>query len=660
MKAMKLRENFEGRIRNLSLSPSKAGNSLVPLFEGISNAVHAIAQRFGAEALTAGRIKVLIEKTDTPESCSMVVSDNGIGLNDGQFEAFLTMDTTAKARIGGKGVGRLTWLKVFENVSVVSRFQDSSGVKKRSFSFVVDENAPIQNHELTPAKEQVGTEIRLNHMRPEYLAHYPSKHDTVAKKIVAHFFPDLFSSQLPSIEVVQGDERAFLNELIHEKIHRIRQSIFEFEGHRIEIEHSLVDKAVADQFDQHTLLFSAHGRIVEEHQLDNQIGIANYISFDEISTRYIGVVKSEFLDNNSAQERNRFDIDGKLFKEFQAMCVEHVKGYLAEEIELVVNRQKEKLDLVVSNFPRYSYLVGDKDEFVRENLPLNANNEENIFRQLAVLDFRASRDVANKISEATLESATIEEPLSKLDAESKTLVSRLQAQERSALLDYVAKRKLILDLLSKYQGYDDEGDRSNYLEMAVHKVICPTKVTKNDINIFDHNLWVLDDRLTFYDFWASDKEIRTFVAESESKDRPDIILFQGGALFQRLGAAQPVVIVEFKRPARTGYSDDENPITQLYTYMRELRGKTVRDKTGALITSVDRQTPFFCYVVADITANLQQHLENQQVNKPLPGGRGFFGYHPEFNAYIEVIQYGKLIEDARIRNEAFFRKLGIN
>jgi adenine specific DNA methylase Mod len=64
--------------------------------------------------------------------------------------------------------------------------------------------------------------------------------------------------------------------------------------------------------------------------------------------------------------------------------------------------------------------------------------------------------------------------------------------------------------------------------------------------------------------------------------------------------------------------------------------------------------------VQAMTARLEEYLTDQQINKPLPGGRGYFGYHPDYNAYIEVIYYGKLIDDARFRNEAFFKKLGIN
>ena len=217
-------------------------------------------------------------------------------------------------------------------------------------------------------------------------------------------------------------------------------------------------------------------------------------------------------------------------------------------------------------------MIENKDAFVRDKLPLNANNEENIFRQLSVLDYRASREVVSKVEKATL-GGDADDSLSELGLQSKDLIARIQQQEGSALLDYVAKRKLILDLLSKYQGFDEVEDRLNYLEQAVHRIICPTKITSRDIDIFDHNLWVIDDRLTFYEFWASDKEIRSFVQDSASQQRPDIVLFQGSALFHRLGLKQPIVIVEFKRPARPDYSETENPINQVYNYIRELRGK---------------------------------------------------------------------------------------
>lgn len=129
---------------------------------------------------------------------------------------------------------------------------------------------------------------------------------------------------------------------------------------------------------------------------------------------------------------------------------------------------------------------------------------------------------------------------------------------------------------------------------------------------------------------------------------------------QRAGTAQPIVIVEFKRPSRTEYNDDENPIKQVYDYIRELRDNKIQDNNGALITEIGPDTPFFCYLVCDITPRLMSILEDYSINQKLPGGRGLFGFNKPRGAYIEVLQYSQIVKDARLRHEAFFGKLGIN
>jgi light-regulated signal transduction histidine kinase (bacteriophytochrome) len=106
MTAPRFKENFEGRIRNLALTPNKPSNSLVPLFEAVSNSLHAIAKRFAKHALESGRITILVERAES--STSIIVKDNGVGLDQENFDAFLTLDTSAKIKIGGKGIGRLS------------------------------------------------------------------------------------------------------------------------------------------------------------------------------------------------------------------------------------------------------------------------------------------------------------------------------------------------------------------------------------------------------------------------------------------------------------------------------------------------------------------------------------------------------------------------
>jgi hypothetical protein len=45
--------------------------------------------------------------------------------------------------------------------------------------------------------------------------------------------------------------------------------------------------------------------------------------------------------------------------------------------------------------------------------------------------------------------------------------------------------------------------------------------------------------------------------------------------------------------------------------------------------------------------------------KKTPDSMGYFKFHDNYNAYIEVITYPKLLKDARMRNRILFDKLGL-
>ena len=156
---------------------------------------------------------------------------------------------------------------------------------------------------------------------------------------------------------------------------------------------------------------------------------------------------------------------------------------------------------------------------------------------------------------------------------------------------------------------------------------------------------------------ASDKQIKSFLQDSDSMSRPDLTLFNGCISF--LKGNDPVVIVEFKRPERDDYTDEENPISQIYNYIDEFREKKVHKADGTLIRQITNDTPFFCYVICDITDKLEKILSRENLHIPLVGKRGFFGYNSDYHAYIEIIDFQIMIDDATNRNNFFFEELGI-
>ncbi len=121
-KSYGLIENLEGRIANLAMAPSME-NTLIPVYEALMNSIHSVQERFGEDQTDKGFIHLKIHTDDDGNPHSFTIEDNGIGLNDRNFKSFRTYDSRHKVKKGGKGVGRLTWLKVFEGGHVHSVYE---------------------------------------------------------------------------------------------------------------------------------------------------------------------------------------------------------------------------------------------------------------------------------------------------------------------------------------------------------------------------------------------------------------------------------------------------------------------------------------------------------------------------------------------------------
>ncbi len=658
--SLHLKENLKGRIDNLAMSPSHA-NTLIPMFEAVMNSIHSVQERFGNDWTRKGFIQVNINSDSDKNPESFIIIDNGAGLNDNNFESFRTYDSRLKATKGGKGVGRLTWLKVFESVKIISTFENAGVNSQRSFDFVLDNEKAFQNYYLkSPISNSIlETRVELHALKEGYRSHCPKKIDTITHRIAAHFLPFLIGEECPNITVSNGIENYSLRQIIEDHTYNTKSlSVDVPDVGKFTIKHLLLSKILVESGSEHTVYLAAHDRIVTDHGINNQTGLDTFFDFANDQVFYAGIISSEFLDTNVTQERNNFDIPKAKMKLITKAAEDAAKDYLSEPINSLIEAKAGTIDRVVANFPRYAYLVHDRKEFAKK-LPLNRKTEEDIYREMSVYDYRETRDIRRNIKELVAEESDpleTEQFKNKLDL----VVKRIGEQERCSLAEYVCKRKLIIDFLESRLGFEDKEKQKLHTEEAVHKVICPLRVNSGDIEYGNHNLWLIDDRLAYYDFWASDKQIRSFAQTSKCIERPDLILFQGSNLFQRAGTDQPIVIVEFKRPARDDYNDNDNPVKQIYDYIRELRNHKVTDNNGRLITEIGAETPFFCYLICDITPRLKAILEDYKINQTLPGGRGFFGYNDNARAYVEVLQYGQIVKDARLRHEAFFKQLGIN
>lgn len=215
-----------GRIRNLSLAPNSK-NALLPLFEAVMNSIHAIEDRFGKDHISSGHVDIEIIRADD-ETVGFRVRDNGIGFTPANIDSFERMDSQSKAAIGGKGVGRLVWLKVLDEAQVVSTYHEADGAKSVSFVFCIDD--PTRDIEIKNARHlDIGTNIDLHPYRSEYATQIPRKAATIANRILAHFISYFINISHPRITVYDGSQQIDLFDQFTGATERDRDYKFEIE-----------------------------------------------------------------------------------------------------------------------------------------------------------------------------------------------------------------------------------------------------------------------------------------------------------------------------------------------------------------------------------------------------------------------------------------------
>lgn len=248
--------------------------------------------------------------------------------------------------------------------------------------------------------------------------------------------------------------------------------------------------------------------------------------------------------------------------------------------------------------------------------------------------------------------------------------SRLQAYlqkaedlKKSDLANYVSHRKVIIDLMQKSIERLESGKYAR--EDLIHELIMPMRKDSSELFLDSCNLWLIDERLAFHSYLASDKTLTSMpIVDTDSTKEPDLLALNtyDNALLvteKNLGPMASITVVEIKRPMRNDAKagEDKDPIEQALGYLKRVRDGKVQTPTGRPIHTPS-EIPGYCYVIADLTPSIIERCEILDLTKT-HDGMGYFGFHKAYKAYIEVISFDRLVTLAKERNRAFFDKLGL-
>ena len=659
--------DFAGRIRNSTL---KRKDALVPVFEAIVNSIQAIedAGMDDSECLICVKLErrgVLDGGMSDAELTGFTVTDNGIGFDDVNFESFMTADSQLKERRGGKGIGRFCWLKVFDEVTVDSTYRDHGDLRRRQFEFNLNSSS-VDDSAIDAAQGFTGTTIQLKNVKRDYLSCIPATGKEIAEHVVQHFLAYLLTPTCPTIVVDDAGEKTYVGRILEDMLESgVTRERLDVEGHTFELVHlkmKVGEATTKGSMQACRLVMCADSREVTARDiLGLPKGFGTWL-INNHGFSYTGVLTGGYLNDHVSADRRSFDLSAEDDGPLEEVSIETItsaasaaaRDFLQDLIDDAVSGQRRQIEqYVTEEAPQYRHLMKYASEGV-DDISIGASREEmdeslhKLKRNLEKSIRADNKDLIRKLENNQISSDEYMEEYARQ-------VKRVSDVSESILAEYVVHRRAILNIYraALNRQSDDAFKREAYL----HDLIYPRRTTSDDIAYPAHNLWLIDERLTYSSFISSDMPFDGNTHE----ERPDVLVLNYPTFVsadQTDGLPyDTVTILELKRPDRDDYTDSDNPIDQLLHYATKIRSGNARDTRGRYI-AVNENTRMYLYAICDMTPKLQQLLDMRGFMETADG-QGRVLYNPKLRATIEVLPFEKVYRDANMRNQAYFRILGI-
>jgi histidine kinase/DNA gyrase B/HSP90-like ATPase len=663
---------------------------LLPVFEAVSNALDAIAERGGSGRIT---ITVARQPTETdgtlgaPET--FTVEDDGVGFTDDNMQSFDQLSTDHKAVFGGKGRGRFAWLKVFECAEIDSVYQDTKGRKRRAFTFSLSYSG--FNDKPSPTRDRVSTVVRLKGMDPAYASNVARDPSELVQSFISHFLPALINANHITIELCDSGDPINLSDYVRSTL-MIDQTPLSlaigsqnFQVLLLRLHHFGTER--------HRLILAAHSREVKSEPLERSIPILAAGPLVENGVTFIiaAILQGGYLDETVDPMRTGFQSDddddesAALPPDDNAETVE-VTDIHAPPIEATVDLfgqptsfaqvKRGALQLIrthVRHFlaarlaehskavEQYVQRDGMGYHFIRSEIDAVAErlrSTDDVAIE-AALHRRAYEERARRTDEARKLIATSPKEISEQQYFLRwhTVVGQIGDVAKSDLANYVAHRRAIIDLVEDALKRDADG--ATRREEVLHSIVFPKGNQSGQVSYEQQNLWLIDERLTFHEHIFSDISIRRISGgSSEDASRPDLAIFETGiaAFADDHRPPTQLVLVELKRPGRENASRDD-PVRRTLSYVRAIREGKARTEGGAQIDVADNAL-VTVYILADWTPDFRSYLKSEDFTS-MPGDVARHRFHREENIIFIALSFSGLIQSARRRNNIFFKKLGI-
>lgn len=579
--------------------------------EGVTNSIHAGANDISID-LSFNRGLLGDEERNVLDK--ITISDDGEGFTEANLNYFDEICTGHKDDIGGKGVGRLAFLKFANRVDIRSQLAS----ELVEFQYTPDFKPEDVLRTASTGPQQ--TTITISDLK--------DKINTQVTKLVTSTCDDLRlllflkkqTDRIISIRFTHNSKQPFPEHFI-------------FSGETIEAQKTRTFKVGGETFECYLFREDAPSKGIVAMLCADELCVEEYhISKRFDICRYLISITSAYLNRSSNIERQKLEIPKteneadmvstisreklmpRIHEECLAMINEADEGAIDAFKKGNIRKLKKYYPFIKLESLNGDAAMLDADEIVKTYRAQQARREDQLVDRLNEGLSVSFDDISNLASDD--------------------------------LARFIVHRALVINSLAHMPR--DEA------EEALHNAILRKKSDGSDIR--ENNVWLVDDKFLSYSSIYSDETLAKIVrdvgvhTETKQQRKPDVAAF-----FSRddMGNPNKLVIIEFKKPSADIFENNK-ALVQCRLYAGEIvdRINTIREVFAFSIVEIDDE--FYKDMKSTGFKDVFSLSERVVYNDFDIGATADIPLH------LYVMPAASLITDAKARNRVFEEVLRFN
>ena len=677
-----------------------------PIFEAFANAWEALIEKYTIEYLSNGQLSVnvyLRRNLDVDENSvcdfdKITVEDNGIGVNDDGYSRLINLRDDRK-NFSNKGTGRIQYIYFFDDTTIESVYKSNESTYKKRIITLSKKEAFLKQNAIMRLDDDSVVDSEDSYTITTFRNPLDEKERDIyrvitcqelKKALIEHFLSKFCDNRehLPhiSVHLYINDEVADSQNIVNNDIPQPdKEDTVIVHYSKLNERQKIVQ--VPDKEESFQLRSFVHSEdilpenviyLVSNGATGTKIHLDNITKNDNVDgKRYMFLLSGNYIDNNDSDDRGNIKLvtaakfkkqnEGSIFPE-EIVLLDDIESETNKKIGEIYQEIAEKNNEKLRNIEELQqmFLLNPETVDTLKTKIKNTDTDEQILQKIYESDakIKAQQDAEIKqqvdnISALVPTDADYQEQLKERVDE---FVRTIPLQNRTALSQYVARRKLVLEIFGKILDGELErlrnGERIN--EDILHNLI----FQQHTSNPESSDLWLINEDYIYFSGVSEhrfiditydgkkifkddmpDEEVRYLnsLGEQRLNKRPDVLLFpeEGKCIIIEFKApdvnvSEHLTQIDFYANILRNYTIDEFQITSFYGY---LIGESIEDRDVRGRVSRFEYSPKFNY----------WFRPSEKVVD--------FSNRSDGNIYTEIIKYSSLLQRAKLRNKIFIDKL---